>query len=102
MSAAPTSRGVELDLTARVIEQVDVFGAVGVTRARFKAGSRSSGVDVSDNTLPSTPGYTVMFGGEFAREMTPGRVALCPWRSGRATAGSSTTTGTPLVRTPTP
>jgi iron complex outermembrane recepter protein len=67
-----TSRGLELDLTARVHEQIDVVGALGVTRARFKAGSRSSGVDVANNKLPSTPGFTAMFGGEFTRAVTSG------------------------------
>jgi len=57
-----TSRGVEIELTARAADGVDVFGAFGHTRARFSSGSVSSGVDVSDNLVPFTPDYTASLG----------------------------------------
>jgi iron complex outermembrane receptor protein len=60
-----TSRGVELDVNARVHEELRVFASVGATRARFKSGSVSSGVNVADNKLPSTPAFTTLFGAEF-------------------------------------
>lgn len=70
-----TSRGVELELHARVQQAVSVFGAVGMTRAHFKDGSVSSGGDVSGNRIPSTPRYTAMLGAELARPVSS-RVSL--------------------------
>jgi iron complex outermembrane receptor protein len=65
-----TSRGVEVDVNARVNAGLRVFGAVGATRARFKSGSVSSGADVSDNKLPLTPAFTTLFGAEFSCPVT--------------------------------
>jgi iron complex outermembrane receptor protein len=62
-----TSRGIELELTARAASGVDVFGAFGYTRARFSDGSVSSGADVSDNLVPFTPDYTVSLGLDVSR-----------------------------------
>lgn len=64
------SRGAEVELDARAHEHVRVFGSLGVTRARFKEGSVSSGVSVADNKLPLTPGYTVVVGAEFSRPVS--------------------------------
>jgi iron complex outermembrane receptor protein len=64
---AATSRGVELELSARPHQQVSVFGSLGFTHARFKDGSQSNGRDVSDNKLPNTPAQTAMIGVEVAR-----------------------------------
>ena len=60
------SAGVEVDVTARPHSSIDVFATLGYTHARFKAGSVSSGVDVSQNELPSTPGYTATAGAQYA------------------------------------
>jgi len=67
------SNGVELELNARPYSGVDLFGAFGYTRARFKDGSSSSasGVDVSGNKLPSTPDYTATFGAQVSRALRP-------------------------------
>jgi iron complex outermembrane receptor protein len=64
---AATSRGVEVDLTARAHPNVSLFGSFGYTRARFKAGSRSAGADVGGKTLPNTPSRTAMVGLEASR-----------------------------------
>jgi iron complex outermembrane receptor protein len=64
---AATSRGVEVEVSARPHQQVSVFGSLGFTRARFKDGSVSNGLDVSDNTIPNTPAQTAMIGVEVAR-----------------------------------
>jgi iron complex outermembrane recepter protein len=63
------SRGVELEVNARPHAGVDLFGAVGFTRARFGTGSRSSGVDVSGNELPNTPEYTASLGVQGSRAL---------------------------------
>jgi iron complex outermembrane receptor protein len=59
-----TSRGVELEVSARPTGAVDLFGALGYTRARFSDGSISSGADVSGNTIPNTPEYTATVGAQ--------------------------------------
>jgi iron complex outermembrane receptor protein len=56
------SAGVELEVTARPQQGLDLFGTFGYTHARFGDGSLSSGVDVSGNELPSTPAYTATLG----------------------------------------
>jgi len=66
------SSGVELELNARVHPSVDVFGAVGYTRARFKEGSVSSGVPVGGNTVPNTPDYTATIGAQLSRDVRQG------------------------------
>lgn len=69
------STGVELELTARASQRLDLFGVLGYTNARFADGSRSSGLDVSGNTLPSTPEVTGTIGAQY-RQPLAGRVAL--------------------------
>ena len=64
------SNGVELELNARAAPGVDLFGGIGYTHARFGDNSRSSGVDVSGNKLPSTPDYTTMLGGQYSRVLS--------------------------------
>ena len=63
------SRGVELELSARPNQSLDVFGALGYTRARFGDGSISGGADVSDNRIPNTPEYTATIGAQLTRAL---------------------------------
>ena len=67
-----SSRGVELELNARAMDGVDLFGSFGTTRARFDDGTASvaSGVDVSGNELPHTPDYTLTVGAQLSRQIT--------------------------------
>jgi iron complex outermembrane receptor protein len=65
-----TSRGVELELAARANEYLDVFGSLGVIRARFGGSTTSQGVDVSDNKLPNTPDYNASFGAHLSKPVT--------------------------------
>ena len=65
-----TSSGVELELNSRVHPNVDVFGGLGYTRARFKEGSLSSGVPVGGNTIPNTPEYSATIGAQVSRPVT--------------------------------
>lgn len=64
---AATSKGAELEVAARANDYVDLFGSVGVTRARFAAGTMSSGADVSNNKIPNTPSYTASFGAHLTK-----------------------------------
>ncbi|HUE89337.1 MAG TPA: TonB-dependent receptor [Vicinamibacterales bacterium] len=65
-----SSRGIELELSARPAAGVDLFSAVGYTRARFGNDTISSGLDVSGNELPFTPDYTLSVGGQLTRALT--------------------------------
>jgi iron complex outermembrane receptor protein len=65
------SNGVEFELNGRAREGVDLFASFGYTRARFGADTISSGVPVSDNTVPNTPEYTASFGAHLSRALTP-------------------------------
>ena len=64
------SSGVEIEVNGRARDGCLVFGAFGVTRARFGAGTRSNGVDVSDNKIPNTPGYTATIGTELSHSIS--------------------------------
>lgn len=66
------SSGVEIELTARPHANVDVFGVLGYTRARFGDGSVSSGLDVSQHELPTSPEYTATFGAQYSRAVRAG------------------------------
>jgi iron complex outermembrane receptor protein len=66
------STGAELEVTGRIDPGIGVFGAFGVTHARFDDGSASPGVDVSGNTLPNTPDYTAAIGAQWSRDLFPG------------------------------
>ena len=56
------STGIEFELNGRPHAGVDLFATVGYTHARFGDNTTSSGLDVSDNTIPNTPDYTASFG----------------------------------------
>lgn len=66
---AATSKGVELELGVRPIAGVNLFGSLGVTRARFGDGSLAMGVDVEGNDVPGTPEYTASLGAELSRQI---------------------------------
>jgi len=69
------STGFEAELTGRAAEGLEIFGVLGVTDGQFKDGSVSSGVNVSGNDLPSTPGYTATFGARYRRDVV-GKVTI--------------------------
>ncbi len=67
-----SSRGVEFEAQARVHPAVDVFGAVGYTRARFDDDSTSSGVPVGGNDIPYTPTATATVGTQVHHRLSSG------------------------------
>ena len=67
--AGARSSGVEAEVLARPHESIEFSGALGIVNAHFTGGSVSNGVDVSDNTLPNTPGYTATVGVQWSRSL---------------------------------
>jgi iron complex outermembrane receptor protein len=65
------STGFEVEVNGRAREGVDLFATFGYTRARFGAGTTSSGASVTDNRVPNTPDYTASFGARLSRALTP-------------------------------
>jgi iron complex outermembrane receptor protein len=65
-----TSRGVEFEVNARAHRDLDLFGSLGYTNARFGDGTSSNGLDVSDNRIPNTPDYTATLGAHVTRAVT--------------------------------
>jgi len=65
-----TSKGVELELNARPIPDLDLFGGVGYTDARFRSGSRSNGGNVGGNKLANAPDYTADIGVQCSRAVS--------------------------------
>jgi iron complex outermembrane recepter protein len=61
------SNGVELEVSARAAEGVDVFTSMGYTHARFSEGSVSSGINVEGNKIPNMPDYTISAGAQYSR-----------------------------------
>ena len=84
--AGATSRGVELEVTARAAQGIDVFGSFGHTKARFSGGSVSSGADVSGRHVPFTPDYTASLGLQVTRHV--GSNALAFGRAELVTRGA--------------
>ena len=66
-AGSATSKGVEIELSARPAPGLDLFGSVGYTRARFGSGSVSGGVNVSGNKLSNAPDYTANAGLQYSR-----------------------------------
>lgn len=59
-----TSKGAELELTARVTEGLDVFAAYGYTHAEFDSFTDQYGQDVSGKKLPFVPEHTFNIGAQ--------------------------------------
>ena len=65
-----SSGGIELELTARPTQGLDVFSSFGYARARFDDGTQLSDADVSGNRLPIAPEYTFNLGAQFSHALT--------------------------------
>ena len=62
-----TSNGVELEIAARAAPGLDLFTAIGYTKARFGAGSVSGPIGIEGNLVPFTPDHTVSIGAQYSR-----------------------------------
>jgi len=69
-AAGATSKGVELEVNARPMPGLDLFGGLGYTDARFRSGSRSSGAEVGGNKLANAPEYTADVGVQASRAVS--------------------------------
>jgi iron complex outermembrane receptor protein len=61
------SVGVELEAHGQPMANVEVFGTIGTTRARFGTGSTLMGANISDRILPNTPQFTGSVGTQISR-----------------------------------
>jgi iron complex outermembrane receptor protein len=68
-----TSRGVEIEASGRAADWLEVFGALGTTRARFGDDTLSGGADVSGNKVSNAPSYTAGFGALATHDLQHGR-----------------------------
>ncbi len=64
------SRGVELDLTARPMKALSLFGGVGFIHAEYGTGSRSADMPVGGYDLPFAPDFTWHAGAQVTQELT--------------------------------
>src|SRR5262249_39611158 len=74
-AGSATSKGVEFEVTARPVRNVDIFGGIGTTSAHFGTGSVSGGVNVSGNRISNAPSYTLNGGVQLSHPLY-GRAAL--------------------------
>jgi iron complex outermembrane receptor protein len=64
-----TSRGAELELQARLLKGLTLFGSIGLLDTEFAQGSSSGGTDIGDNDLPFAPHATWHAGAEYTRTL---------------------------------
>ncbi len=62
---AAESKGVEIEVTARPTAGWDIFAGAGKMSAKFRAGSRSEGINVGGNRVPFSPDYTLSGGSQY-------------------------------------
>jgi len=65
-----SSSGAEFDVTARPRSDLDVFASLGFTSAEFGEGTMANGAAVSGKSLPYTPDYTALLGGQWTHAVT--------------------------------
>jgi iron complex outermembrane receptor protein len=66
------STGAELEVTARALEGLDLFGSFGYTHARFDDGVIIGVTNVGGNEIPNTPDFTTSFGAQISHALRPG------------------------------
>ncbi|HEX4997044.1 MAG TPA: TonB-dependent receptor [Terriglobia bacterium] len=92
------SKGVELEVHARPHPDVDLFGGLGFTNARFDDGTSLSGMDISHNPVPNAPQHTFTLGTELKRELPAGLTVyghVDAWFNGGFKYDESNTAGQP-------
>jgi iron complex outermembrane receptor protein len=64
-----SSKGFELELSARPMSGVDLFGSLGYANARFGDEGVSGGVSVAGNRVSNSPEYTTNVGAQYSRAL---------------------------------
>ena len=67
-----SSTGAEVEVNARAIPGLDVFGSFGYTRARFDDDVIIGTTNVGGNDIPNTPDFTTTFGAQVTNPIRPG------------------------------
>jgi iron complex outermembrane receptor protein len=68
------SRGIEFEAKGRPCDELELFGGVGYTHARFADGTKPGGVSIAGKTVPNTPGYNASLGVEVTRVIGRGTI----------------------------
>ena len=71
-AGSAVSSGVEVEVTARALAALDVFGSLGYTHARFDDGVLIGSTDVGGNEIPNTPDFTATIGAQATQMIRPG------------------------------
>jgi iron complex outermembrane receptor protein len=66
-AGAAVSSGVELEVTARAAQGIDLFGSLGYTHARFDEGVFIGSTNVGENEIPNTPDFTATIGAQVSQ-----------------------------------
>jgi iron complex outermembrane recepter protein len=65
-AAGASNAGVEVEIGARPMDGLQLFGGFGLTHARFSDGSFSNGIEVSGNKLANAPSHTADAGVQYS------------------------------------
>jgi len=71
-AGAAASSGVEVEVSARPVGGIDVFGSLGYTHARFDDGVIIGAVNVGGNEIPNTPDVTGTIGVQISHAVNGG------------------------------
>lgn len=68
-AGSSTSEGIELEVTAEPIDELELFGTFGYLQTEFDEFVDSFGQDVAGNDLPFAPATTVATGGQYTHSI---------------------------------
>ena len=71
-----SSQGAECELTVKPLQELELFGSVGVVDAEYRAGSHSAGLAVGGNDLPFAPRFNWHAGSQYTEQFAAHRQAF--------------------------
>jgi iron complex outermembrane receptor protein len=71
-AGAATSRGLEAELSARPVDEVDLFASFGLTDTEFTSGRDQFGAAIEGRDLPFAPRTTLGLGAQWTRKIGEG------------------------------
>lgn len=67
------TQGAELELTAKPLKGLELFGGIGLLDSAYQSGSRSADMDVGGNDLPFAPRFNWHAGSQLTEDFGPHR-----------------------------